>query len=169
VLVGLVSVVTILALAGRRATSDASGHAAELELACTDHGIEVGAPSVQMRWNGLHVTVRNDSDHDLLYVRDPGDIERNFAFDLVARGTQIERVLKGDEDWDPPGTWVAGCFSGYFSSPETPLSAYSVPFHVVDRDLTPAWIVAILLSTAVAGTAVHLARRRRRAPSLDAA
>jgi hypothetical protein len=102
----------------------------ELRITCTGEGTIVEGDPVAIQADGVHVAIRNETAAELLYMRDPDDIERSVGMDLGG-ARSAATVLPMME----VGTWVAGCFRGTsFSTYDVPLSAYSPPVRIVDPD-----------------------------------
>ena len=101
----------------------------ELVIFCSDEGATVEPEVVAVQADGLHVSVTNQTDARLLYMRDPESIARSTAFELQPH-TVVRHVIPSIK----AGTWIAGCFaaSRSFSTYGTALSEYSAPFDVAN-------------------------------------
>ncbi len=110
--------------------------APELRIVCSDGSVAVERNVVAVQPDGLHVSVTNQTDARLLYMRDPKRISESTAFELEPHSS-VRHVIPMIE----PGTWVAGCFaaSGAFSTRNTPLREYSTPFEVASLWAGAEW------------------------------
>lgn len=100
----------------------------DLRITCTDAGTIVEGDPAALRADGVHIAFRDETDTDIVDIRDPQHPGHSMGFDLERdAGTVVLRSLGA-------GTWVAACLTveGQLDLRDVPESAYSPPFDVID-------------------------------------